>query len=250
MSALLSFVDQVQRLSPDQQAALNAIMSGQPVPATPPTGPSPYAPQPAPPSPAYSQHTAPQFPSEVPDFADLTPEARAYLEPLYRQQTEISARLAAAEAETARRNLEAQQQQIVSGIQAASNQFVAEYGAVLTPADLVLLETRAQQSGQFPLMMQQANNDPARAYRNLLDALSYSDPAIRDKIVGISAPVTDTPADLERKSKASAVSAGGQAGRRISPLGQAAESIPSDPEGARQWAINEISRTTGMPRIS
>lgn len=238
MTALLSFVDSVQRLGPDQQAALDAILRGDP----------PTYSQPAPP--AYTPNPAGSPPA--PTFDDLTPEARAYLEPLYAQQAEINQRLAAQEAEIARRNLEATQAQIVQGIQSASNQFVSEFGEVLSPADLVLLETRASQSGQFPLFMQQNGNDPARAYRALIDTLVYSDPVIRAKVISApeTTPSADTPADLARKSKASAVSAGGSTGRRVSPLGTTDNSPPSDPAAARQWAINEISRATGMPRIS
>lgn len=244
MTALLSFVDQVQRLDPNQQAALNAILSGQNV-----------APSQAPAQASFTPQARPQAPSAPPAqpqvaFDDLTPEARAILEPIYAQQQEIVARLQAQEVQSAQAQLQAQEQAIVAGIQAASNSFVADMGSALTPTDLVILESRAQQSGQFPLFMTQHGNDAARAYRSLLETLAYSDPVIRAKLVSAAPPV-DTPADSARKSRAAAVSAGGVAGNRVSPLSpNDPVATPTDPAAARDWAINEISRATGLPRMT
>jgi hypothetical protein len=237
MTSLLSLVDQLQQLNPSQQAMLNVVLSGQ-MPDEPPSRPQ------APPQAAPIT----EFPLD-----ELSDDARAVLEPIVVQQQQILARLQEQEQVTARAVNDAQEQQIVAGIQAASTDFVNQYSNVLSPTDLVLLETRIQQSGQFPFFMRQHNGNAAAAYRALIDTMAYSDPQIRDKIVN-AAPAATTAADQAaqaRQTKASALAAGGQAGNRVSPLGSnTPPGPPADRNGGRDWAINEISRATGLPRVS
>lgn len=230
MTSLLSFVDQMQRLTPDQQAAINAVVSGQGLPVQPQAAP--------PPPPAQSVN--------LDQFSD---DARAVLEPIVQQQNEILQRLQSQESAQIQQNLQAQEQQIVSGIQTASSAFVDQYRSVLSPTDFVILESRAHQSGQFPYLMNMHGGDSAKAYRALLETVAYSDPILREKMVAAPPPTPDTN-DKARIAKASAVAAGGSAGTKMSPLTQAGESVPKDPNAARDWAINEISRVTGLPRIS
>lgn len=233
MVALLGFVDQVQRLTPEQQAALGAILQGE-MPAAQPANPQPQP---------YT--TSPDFPN----LEELDPSARAILEPIVKRQEQLEAEIRAQQTAAAQQNLQAQQQAIVAGISAASSAFVQDYANILSPTDLVILETKVQQSGLFPQFMAQHNNDPAQAYRSLLETIAYSDPDLRKRLVAATVTPEQEAKESTRKQKAAAVSAGGVAGRKVSPLTPSPdEPASNDPNAVREWAINEVARKTGLAR--
>jgi hypothetical protein len=286
-TTILSLVENFASLDADTQSYVSSILEGRAAPQPPPAvAPPPSAPsgatQPAqapPPAPAFTASATPiplapgtsppaQDPLPTPDWESFTPEAREVLEPLYTRlaatEQTLQAQLAAQQEAEYREALARQEAYYVQSIQAASSDFLSAY-PTLSPTDLTLLEHRASRavsSGQFPLFLQQTNGDARAAYSSLLNTLAWSDESMRQRLVSpasaashpapasapddpaTASPPPETDAERARKAKAAAVSAGGRS--KVSPL-QDTSSIPNDPERRRQWALEQIASSTGLP---
>ena len=191
---LLRFVQTVAGLPPEQQHALNALLSGEPFPPTQPSALEVTAP-------------APQN-SLLPD--DLPDETRALLEPIVANQRRLEEQLTAQETIRQQEALRIQQVNFETGIRAASDEFVTDYQGVLSTNDLILLETSAMQGGAFPQFLALNNNDPKAAYRALLEAAALSSPSMKEKILRAEASKSaPTKAETSRVRKASSVAPGG-----------------------------------------
>lgn len=241
MVNLLNLVQQIGQLNPEQQSGLNQILSGQapaaaPMPAAP-TTPAPYV--------------AGQEPTSAPatpyDFSNLAPEARSILEPMVQRQEALESQLRQQQQLHESQNLAAQQAQITTGLASGAAAFVKDYSDVLSSTDMVLLETRVSQNGQFPHFMQQSSGDPAAAYKSMLEAAIWQDPDMRERVITTrqTASATRATADATRKAKASAVSGPST----LSPLTGASASAPTAPKTRTEMlmaAAAEVSAATGL----
>lgn len=224
---LLTFVQQVASLPPDRAAYLNAVLQGQdPTPAPQPT-------------------TSAVQPAVNPEVLDnLSDEARAVLEPIMSRMEALEQQTHQREVLLEQQRLQEQQASIQRGVQDASREFVDSYQGVLTANDMILLETRVQQSGQFPFFLSQNNGDAKAAYKAMLEATAFADTATRDRIVAAqtAAAAQEESQANTRRRKASAVSAGGSA--KAAPV----TAGPRTKQAALSDAVADLATQLGYPR--
>lgn len=224
MVSMLQFVQQAATLPPDQQDAINAVLSGQGLPAATNAAPSATA--------QSAQNPAPSagFINELPE------DVRELLSPLTGHVSQLEQRLAAYEAQTQQTQVAQQQQVFEQGVRAASEEFVKDYSGILSTADLVLLETSAMTSGQFPQFLAFNNNDPRAAYKALLEAAALSNPDLKAKIVAaeVAKNAAQTQQDQTRVRKASAVAAGGS----TKPTNKTTRKTPETKAEREAWAAD------------
>lgn len=237
MTSLLGFIDSFSALSPQQQAQVNAIVSGQAPPEYVPATQQ-YAPAP------MSQQVASNI--ELPDLSTLDDGARALLQPLYdkvAQQDEFLQQQLVAQQQV---QIQQQQRHYEDGALAGSTAFIEKYSPYLTSNDMVIIETRAKR-GNIQLHLQNSGGDMAKAYESMLEATLFADPDLRTRVAQATTAQAQAQAtaDAQRVQLAAAVSAGGSPATPPTPTRRprGAKVDPAqtkmDRDAARQAAMQE-----------
>jgi len=211
-SEVADLLQWAQSLSPEDQAAIEALLnpsapspypsaasgSGSPAPVGPPSGAgSFYPPQPGypgqyPPA-AYlapGQPGMPIAPAPTPspvreklgELADLAPGLAEILEA---QQAEVESQrnqIARYQAEQAQAQLAAEREHLSKGIEIGDEQFVTSHPE-LTPVDLHHIRQSALNSGLMAVQLPKHGGNATEAYKATLETVMWADPKYRDLLV-------------------------------------------------------------------
>lgn len=235
---LLTFVGQVNQLTPQQQQELSGWLNPQ------------FAPPATPSAPTYQAPAVDQTPA-APAFdlpADLAPEARALLEPILHRQQALEAQVAEQQRTQYQANYQQQMAQIQQGSRIGSEEFVNTYKDHLSPTDMVLLESKVASSGQFPYFLQQAQGNAAVAYRQMLEAAVFADPEMAGRVTQsrLAAEARQQAIDAARQQKAASVAGGGAAPKQSPARGAASSGPAPTKQEMIKAAAAEVAAATGL----
>lgn len=205
-SEVADLLQWAQSLSPEDQAAIEALLnpsapspypsaasgSGSPAPVGPPAGagysypPAGYPGQyPAPGQPGMPIAPAPT-PSPVREklgeLADLAPGLAEILEA---QQAEVESQrnqIARYQAEQAQAQLAAEREHLSKGIEIGDEQFTTAHPE-LTPVDLHHIRQSALNSGLMAVQLPKHGGNATEAYKATLETVMWADPKYRDLLV-------------------------------------------------------------------
>lgn len=227
---LMRFASDLQSLPPEAQQTIAQILQTRQVPVQAPTQ---SAPAPA----------APTAPAD-PWADDLDPAPAPTTDPrIEAELAEMRAWRAQQEAATAQQH----QQWVASEAKAAADEFLSSAPVPLTESELIVLEQKAIQSGEFGLEMQRTGGtDPRSAWKATLERTFWSDERLRQRVIDAQAQqrVATVEADQARQRRAASVSAGG--GAVPSP---AEMSAPRDMGDAMERAAADVAKlmANGQP---
>jgi len=205
-SEVADLLQWAQSLSPEDQAAIEALLnpsapspypsaasgSGSPAPVGPPSGAGSFYPPAGYPGqyPAPGQPGMPIAPAPTPspvreklgELADLAPGLAEILEA---QQAEVESQrnqIARYQAEQAQAQLAAEREHLSKGIEIGDEQFTTAHPE-LTPVDLHHIRQSALNSGLMAVQLPKHGGNATEAYKATLETVMWADPKYRDLLV-------------------------------------------------------------------